>query len=163
MLKARVEGREALMRRLYDLVPQAEEYAAEAKLEVVKEAANLISAAAPHRTGNYMENIQGERQDANPDIAPIVGSKSKDPDATAVYAPFIWRFLEFGTKASFAEAPRADKRYKDKSRMTVGKRAHAATPAIPHVFPEWNRYRPTAKKIVNAAINRAVKEVQGKR
>lgn len=128
----------------------AEEYAADAKLEVVKEAANLISAAAPFDTGDYMSEIKGERQADNPNHAPVVGRKSKDPDATAVYAPFIWRFLEFGTKAHL-----------NKGRFAGTQ--HPGTLAQPHVFPTWNAYRPTAKKKVNAAINRAVREATGKR
>lgn len=161
-LKAKMMGRAALMRRLNELAPMAEEYAAEAKLEVVKEAANLISAAAPFDTGDYMSKIKGERQADNPNHAPVVGQKSKDPDATAVYAPFIWRFLEFGTKASAGESPRPDRRYKSGKIMTAGKRAHAATPAIPHVFPTWNEFKPRAKRTINAAINRAVREVRGR-
>lgn len=138
------------MARLRQLAPQAEEYAAEAKLEVVKEAANLISAAAPYRTGEYMNEIKGERQADNPNHAPMVGRKSKDPDATAVYAPFIWRFLEFGTKA-----------HKNKGRFPGTD--HPGTRAQPHVFPTWNNFKPQAKRRINAAINRAVREVQGKR
>lgn len=148
--KAKVMGREALMRRLNELVPNAEEYLAEAKLEVVKEAANLISADAPHDTGDYMSEIKGERQADNPNHAPVVGSKSKDPHAAAVYAPFIWRFLEFGTRAHVNKGKFAGTQ-------------HPGTPAQPHVFPTWRDYKPTAKKKINAAINRAVREVQGKR
>lgn len=161
--KAKMMGREALTRRLNELVPNAEEYAAAAKLEVAKEAANLISAAAPYRSGNYMENIKGERQADNPNHAPVVGQQSKDPHATAVYAPFIWRFLEFGTKARIAEAARPDRRYRRQTKvvMVAAKNAHPGTPAIPHVFPTWNQFRATAKRRVNAAINRSVREVMG--
>ncbi len=162
-LRAKMMGREALMRRLNELAPSAEKYAADAKLEVVKEAAIRISAAAPHDTGDYMNSIKGERQADNPNHAPVVGRQSKDPHATAVYAPFIWRFLEFGTKASPGQAPHRDRRYKDRVVMTQGKRSHAATPAIPHVFPVWRDFKPKARRMVNAAINRAVKEVQGRK
>lgn len=148
--KAKMMGREALMRRLNELAPNADRYAAEAKLEVVKEAANLISADAPYDTGDYMTEIKGERQADNPNHAPVVGRKSKDPDATAVYAPFIWRFLEFGTKA-----------HNNKGRFAGT--MHPGTPAQPHVFPTWNNFKPQAKRRINAAINRAVREVTGKR
>jgi len=160
--KAKVMGRQALMRRLNQLAPNAEKYAAEAKLEVVKEAANLISADAPYRTGNYMQEIKGERQADNPNHAPMVGAKSKDPDATAVYAPYIWRFLEFGTKSRMAEAPRQNRNYRRTAVLTKEKHAHPGTPAQPHVFPTWRAFKPTAKKRINAAINRAVREVTGK-
>lgn len=146
--KARV-SREKLMRRLNELVPNAEIYAAEAKLEVVKEAANMISAAAPYDTGDYMSEIKGERQADNPNHAPIVGTQSKDPNATAVYAPFIWRFLEFGTKAHI-----------NKGRFAGTE--HPGTAAQPHVFPTWRGYRKAAMKKVRDAINRAVREAQGR-
>jgi hypothetical protein len=149
-LKAKMQGRAALMRRLNELAPNAERYAAEAKLEAVKEAANLISADAPHDSGEYMTEIKGERQADNPNIAPVVGRKSKDPDATAVYAPWIWRFLEFGTKAHI-----------NKGRFAGTQ--HPGTPAQPHVFPTWRAFKPRAKKMVNAAINRAVREVTSRR
>lgn len=149
-LKAKVTGRQSLMRRLNELAPNAEKYAAEAKLDVVKEAANLISADAPHDTGEYMYDIKGERQADNPHLAPLIGRTSKDPDATAVYAPWIWRFLEFGTKAHIN---------KGKFAGTI----HPGTPAQPHIFPTWNSFKPTAKKRINAAINRAVREVSRKR
>lgn len=157
-MKAKLMGREALMRRLNELAPMAEEYAAEAKLEVVKEAANLISAAAPFDTGDYMSEIKGERQADNPNHAPVVGQKSKDPDATAVYAPFIWRFLEFGTKPhSLTRNAR-----RDAGRRQTHGGQHPGTMAQPHVFPTWNEFKPRAKRTINAAINRAVREVQGR-
>lgn len=149
-LKAKVTGRAALMRRLNQLAPNAEKYAAEAKLDVVKEAAVMISADAPYDSGDYMAEIKGERQADNPNHAPVVGVKSKDPDAAAIYAPWIWRFLEFGTKA----------------RLNGGQfkgTQHPGTPAQPHIFPTWRAFKPTAKKRINAAINRAVREVMRKR
>ncbi len=148
-LKAKLQGREVLMRHLNEIAPNAEKYAAEAKLEVVKEAASIISADAPYDSGDYMQNIKGERQADNPNHAPIVGTKSKDPDAAAVYAPFIWRFLEFGTQAH-------------ENRGQYAGTMHPGTTAQPHVFPAWRQFKPTAKKRINAAINRAVKEAQGK-
>lgn len=147
-LKAKV-SREKLMRRLNELVPNAEVYAAEAKLEAVKEAANMISAAAPHDSGEYMTKIKGERQADNPGHAPVAGTQSKDPNATAVYAPYIWRFLEFGTKAHINKGQFAGTE-------------HPGTAAQPHVFPVWREYRKTAMKKVRDAINRAVRESQGR-
>jgi len=164
-LKAKVKGRAELMRRLSELAPNAEKYAADAKLQVVKEAANLISAQAPHDSGEYMYNIKGERQADNPNHAPIVGRMSKDPNATAVYAPFIWRFLEFGTKAHNIKAKSGGfLRFTGRDGGTISARSvsHPGTMAQPHIFPVWNDFKPKAKKKINAAINRAVREVQGK-
>lgn len=154
------------MRRLSELAPNAEKYAAEAKLEVVKEAASLISADAPHDTGEYMYDIKGERQADNPHLAPLIGRKSKDPDATAVYAPWMWRFLEFGTKAHTIKAKSAKAlRFQAEDGKTVSAKnvTHPGTTAQPHIFPTWNSFKPTARKRINAAINRAVREAMGKR
>lgn len=148
-LKAKMLGRQALMRRLNELAPSAEKYAAEAKLEIVKEAANIISADAPHDTGEYMSSIKGERQADNPHLAPVVGRTSRDPDATAVYAPYQWRWLEFGTQP-----------HENKGRYAGT--MHPGTQAQPHIFDNWRELKPKAKKRINAAINRAVKEAQGK-
>lgn len=165
-LKAKIQGRAALMRRLNELAPNAQKYSAEAKLEVAKEAADLISAAAPFDTGDYMYNVKGERQADNPHLAPVVGKTSKDPDATAVYAPWIWRFLEFGTKAHTIKAknkPTLKFAGADGGVVSKAQVSHPGTAAQPHVFPTWNEFKPRAKKRISAAINRAVREVMGKR
>jgi hypothetical protein len=155
--KTTIMGREALTRRLDALVPEANKAAAVAKLEVIQELAKRVAGRAPvGATGEYKASIKGERQADNPDKMPLGGVKSKDPDATALYADYIWKFLEYGTKASPGEAPRRDRRYKTITVLTKGKRAHRATPAQPHVMYTWKAYRKAAKAKISRAISKAV-------
>jgi hypothetical protein len=164
--KAKVLGREALMKKLEKITPGATEAAAEAKIEAAKEAASLISAAAPYETGEYMESIQGGRQADHPDAHRIgTSTSSKDPDATGVYADYIWRFLEFGTaphKIAAKAKPRLVFRGKDGRFVSKKSVEHPGGHAEPHVFPTWSEFRPEAKKMINKAVNDAVKRSLGK-
>lgn len=148
--KTKVLGREALNRRLRELAPKAEEAVEKAKLEVAKEAASRIAAKAPvGSTGDYKASIKGEFQRNNPGKKPFGGEQTKDPDATAVYGEFIWRFLEFGT------APHIN------GGLFKGTK-HPGTARQPHIFPTWRAYRPKALRKIRNAINKAVREAMGK-
>lgn len=164
--KTKVLGREALMRKLERITPGVTEAAAEAKLEAVKEAANLISADAPHDSGEYMESIQGDFQKNRPGIVPVGGRQSKDPDAAAVYADFRWRWLEFGTaphKIVAKNKPALIFRAKGGGPIIVAEEVHhPGSRAHPHVFSNWTEYRPKAKRKISKAINDAVKRSLGK-
>jgi HK97 gp10 family phage protein len=162
--KAKIAGREELMRRLERITPGVTEAAAEAKLEAVKEAANLISADAPHKTGEYMESIQGDFQKNRPGITPVGGRKSKDPDAVGVYAPWYWRFLEFGTAPHKIKAKSKPALvFRDGGPIIVAEEVmHPGSRAQPHVFPTWKEYKPKAKRKIAKAVNDAVKRSLGK-
>lgn len=164
--KVKVAGREELMRRLERITPGVTEAAAEAKLEAVKEAANLISADAPHDSGEYMESIQGDFQKNRPGIVPVGGRQSKDPDAVGVYASHIWRWLEFGTaphKIKAKAKPALVFRAKGGGPIIVAEEVdHPGSRAQPHVFPNWREYKPKAKRKISKAINDAVKRSLGK-
>lgn len=163
--KVKVAGREELMRRLERITPGVTEAAAEANLEVAKEAANLISADAPHDSGEYMESIRGGFQRDNPGIVPVGGRKSKDPDAVGVYADWYWRFLEFGTaphKIKAKNKPALVFRGADGSLVSTKEVMHPGSRAQPHVFPTWKEYRPKAKRKIAKAVNDAVKRSLGK-
>jgi len=162
-IRAKVLGRDALMRNLEKITPGVTKAAAEAKLEAAKEAANLISAAAPFKTGEYMESIQGGRQADNPN-AHYIGRRSKDPDATGIYASFIWRFLEWGTAPHLIKGRGKNLVFKgeDGRIVSVPSVDHPGARAHPHIYPTWKEFRPKAKKMVNQAVNNAVKASLGK-
>lgn len=162
--KVKVAGREELMRRLERITPGVTEAAAEAKLEAVKEAANLISADAPHDSGEYMESIQGDFQKNRPGIAPVGGKQSKDPDAVGVYADWKWRFLEFGTAPHKIKAKAKPALvFRDGGPIIVAEEVnHPGSRAQPHVFPAWREYKPKAKRKIAKAVNDAVKRSLGK-
>ncbi|MER9170916.1 HK97 gp10 family phage protein [Mesorhizobium australicum] len=162
--KATVIGREALMRKLDAIAPGAIAATAEVKLEVAREAARRIEAAAPvGATGAYKDSIIGARQADMPG-SPAVGIASKDPDACGVYADFRWKFLEFGTKPHLIKGRNGKKlafMAGDKL-VSVDSVSHPGARAEPHVFPTWKAYKATAKRKISTALRKAVKQAMGK-
>ncbi|MEJ5020619.1 HK97 gp10 family phage protein [Ochrobactrum vermis] len=160
-IKATIQGREALNRRLRQLVPDAEKNAAEAKLQIANEAANAIAAKAPigpatdpftgkpRQAGKYRASIKGGLQRDNAGKIGIGQSRTKDPDATGVYAEYIWRFLEFGTKPHI-------------NKGAAPGTHHPGTAKQPHIFPTWRAMQRKAKRRVRDAINKAVRKARGK-
>lgn len=154
----KMQGRAELTRRLERLVPGVTEAAAKAKLEVAQEAAAKIAAAAPG-TGNYKSRIKGERQADNPNKGGTVKTRghreSEDPDATGVYAPFFWRFLEFGTaphSTALGGGTVLGKKKADPGKLHPGSRK------FPHVYPTWRSMKPKAKRRIANAINKYIRE-----
>lgn len=164
VLKVKVIGREALTKRLRQLAPKAIEAMDKVKMEVAQEAAAAIAANAPKSAdgGAYAASIKAEYQNANPDKEVFGARKSKDPTAVGIYGSYIWRFLEYGTKASLGSASRVDRRYKAGNVMTQAKGAHAATPAQPHVFPVWRGMRKKALSKIRRTLNKGIREAMGK-
>ncbi|PBB94969.1 HK97 gp10 family phage protein [Mesorhizobium sp. WSM3862] len=159
-IKTKIIGREALQRRLDELVPEAATAAAEAKLEVAQELASRIASRAPVDSGDYKASIRGGRQADNPGILPVGGKQSKDPDATAVYADFIWRFLEFGTAPHVIKGKNGGNVVfagSDGGLVSVPSVAHPGSRAHPHVFYTWKALRKVAKAKISRAISKAVK------
>ncbi len=160
MIKAKVLGREALTKKLNQVAPLANKYAAEAKLQIATEAADKISDRAPisnsATAGDYAASIQGGKTSDRPSAKALVGaSASKDPDATGVFAAWIWHFLEFGTRphnVAKGGGTVAGRKQRDGARM------HPGTRAQPHVFPTWRSMKAKAKKKISDAISRGVRE-----
>lgn len=142
-MKAKVLGREALTRRLNELAPNVEKYAAAAKLEIAQDAAKQIAARAPRDTGDYAESIEGGLLSSRPRQQQIGIQATKDKDATGVFGKFTWRWLEFGT------APHA-----------IGSGVHPGTAAQPHIFPTWRSLKKKARRKLLAAVNKAVREAR---
>ncbi|HWL05003.1 MAG TPA: HK97-gp10 family putative phage morphogenesis protein [Xanthobacteraceae bacterium] len=132
-VKAKWQGREAVMRRLRQLVPEAEKEAAKAQLEAAQELAAAVAARAPTRTGNYRDSVQGGRLADGPGQQLVGIRGTKDPNATGIFARFIWRFLEFGTQTQ---------------------------PAQPHIFPTFRAMRKRIRRKVAGAVNKAVRKAK---
>lgn len=164
MIKAKVLGREALTKKLNAVAPLANKYAAEAKLQIAEDAAEQISDRAPFSnsstSGDYAASIQGGRISDRPNAKALVGATaSKDPDATGVFAAWIWHFLEFGTRphnVAKGGGTALGKKQKEGARM------HPGTRAQPHIFPTWRSLRAKAKKRINDAVWRGVREAMKK-
>lgn len=138
-VKAKFLSREKTMRLLNDIVPEAEKELAKAKIESAQSLAGKIKPRAPGpRTGKYQASIQADLLANRPKERSVGGNglnnQTKDPNATGVFADFIWRFLEFGT-------------------VKMAKR--------PHIFPTYRQERPKIKRKMAAAVRKAVRKAKG--
>lgn len=161
-LKATVLGREALTKKLNDLAPNVEKYAAPAKLQAAELLAEAIRVAAPRgATLEYAESIDGDLLSSHPAQKQVGVTKTKDPTATGIFAEFIWRFLEFGT-APHNTAKGGGTDAGQKQAASGGGNMHPGTAAQPHIFPTYRAMKPRIKRLISAAVNRAVREAMGK-
>jgi len=137
-------GREALYRRLNQLLPNVEQEIAVEQLEGAKELANRIRPRAPRNTGHYSNTIEADRLSNRPSDRRVGGKvkttsagktviATKDPNATGIFAEFIWRFLEFGTVKMAAR---------------------------PHIFPTYRAYRKRLRQRIAGAVNKAVRKAK---
>lgn len=145
-IKATVLGRDEVMRRLRAVVPEAEKELAKAQLEGAQELANRIKGRAPRETGRYQASIEADRLANRPGQRRVGGKvkstttgkalgATKDPNATGIFAEYIWRFLEFGT-------------------VKMGAR--------PHIFPTFRAYRKRLRRKMAGAVNKAVKKARNR-
>lgn len=167
-VKAKMLGREATMRKLRKIVPEAETQLAAAQIEVAQEAAGKIAARAPvGETGEYKSSIEGARLADRPGRERVVGGQTtKDPNATGVFAAWFWRFLEFETAPHVIRAKNAPAlRFQGRDGGLISRESvnHPGTPAQPHIFPTWRAYRKTARRKMANAVNRAVRKVMGRK
>jgi len=163
-VRAKFEGREALTRKLRQIVPEAEAEYAKAIEVGAKELAEAIRARAPRKTGTYAASIEAAKvAGRNNAQKPIGVQPTKDPNAWGIFANFYWRFLEFGTKAG-VRGERSGV-FGAKQQKTEGRksyRTHPGSRAFPHVFPTFRAMRKRIRSRVTRSINKAVKKVAGK-
>lgn len=158
MLKAKVQGRSALMKRLNAIIPDADRYTADAKLDAMKELAVQVQRRAPTgETLDYLESIEGDRVADRPATESVGRSPTKDPSAAGLFAKFIWRFLEFGTAPHNTQKGGGTVLGQMKMREGGGYQ-HPGSRPFPHIFPTWRAYQPEAKKKVRNALNKAIRQ-----
>jgi HK97 gp10 family phage protein len=134
-VKAKWEGRDKVMARLRSVLPATEQELASTQVEVARELANRIKPRAPVRTGRYRDSIEGAKLSSRPGDKFIGRGKTKDPNATGIFADFRWRWLEFGT---------------------------VRMPARPHIFPTYRAYRKELRRKMANAVNKAVRRARKK-
>ncbi|MEN5297521.1 HK97 gp10 family phage protein [Brucella sp. TWI559] len=156
------KGRAELINKIRQIAPKAIDKMADAQMAVAQEAVSAMKERAPNRSGDYADSIHAAKQSDNPGKVPFGSRKTTDPNAVGIYASFIWRFLEFGTKSSGGGSERPDRRYKSGKVMSKAKRPHAATPAQPHIFPVWRGMRKKGLRRIRAAVNKGVREAMKK-
>lgn len=162
-LKATISGKDALFRRLTEVAPNVAKYATEAKRKAGDELAEAIRQRAPTgATLEYMGSIEADELANRPQQERVSKAAAKDPTAVGLFAEYIWRFLEFGTSARAAEAPRQNRNYRRTVVLTKERFAHPGTRAQPHIFPTYRAMKPKIMKRIRAAVNKGVREAMKK-
>ncbi|MEB2845926.1 HK97-gp10 family putative phage morphogenesis protein [Endobacterium cereale] len=160
MMSAQLKGRESLMRRLNLLAPNVEKYTAEAKLKAADMLADEIRARAPTGvTLDYMESLDGDLLTSRPAQERVNIAATKDPQATGIFARFIWRFLEFGT-APHSTAKGGGTVIGKKQALANKTGMHPGAVAQPHIFPTYRAMKPKIRRMILAAVNKAVREAR---
>lgn len=133
---AKFENRDAVMRRLSRVAPEANKEVALAQLEAGEDLAERIVQRAPvGATGRYRSSIYADRLSKVGGNGSLVGMRAtKDPNAVGIYALFYWQFLEFGTRKMAAQ---------------------------PHIFPTYRAARKSIKRKIATAVRRALKKSKG--
>jgi hypothetical protein len=158
-LKAQMLGRDKLEAKLNAIAPKAAVYAAAAKLQIAEDAASKIAQGAPRgATLEYAESIEGDFLKNRPKQSQVGIRDTKDLDAAGIFAPFIWRFLEWGT-APHNTVKGGGTKVGQRQTRAQGAQMHPGTRAQPHIFNVWRSMRAGAKKKIQAAVNKAVREV----
>jgi len=137
-IKAKMLGRGKTLALLRSVVPEAEKELAKTQLEEAQKLAGKIKPRAPRKSGAYQASIVGDRLANRPGERAVgrgLQNETKDPNATGVFADYIWRFLEFGT-------------------VNAAKR--------PHIFPTYRQERPRIRRKMAASVRKAVKRVKTK-
>lgn len=162
VFKAKVLGREALTRRLNDLAPNIEKYTAVEKKAAGDDLADAVRLRAPTgETLDYMESIQADVIADRP-AQELMGIRAtKDPTAVGLFAKFIWRFLEFGTRPHNV-AKGGGTVLGKKQTEASGAIMHPGSIAKPHIFPTYRAMKPKIRNRIRNAVNRAIRETRKK-
>jgi HK97 gp10 family phage protein len=161
MAKGKFLGREALTKKLQKLVPEAEKEYAAAIEKSAKELANAIRAAAPEVSGEYKSSIEAIKVSGRNKLAAVGITQTKDPHAWGVYASYIWRFIEFGTKAHIIRPRKLDflSFFRGGKLVTAKQVKHPGSNPRPHIFPTYRAMRKRIRSRVARAVNKAVRKV----
>lgn len=160
-IKARFtpQSRAAVTKRLRELVPAAEAQIAKAQEESAKELAEAIKARAPRKSGRYAESIEaGKLEGRNDGRKPIGMQETKDPNAWGIFASYLWRFIEFGTRPHTIKAKRTSDLvfYVNGQKIVTPQVNHTGTKARPHIFPTYRQYKKRIKRRMQRAIRNAI-------
>ena len=172
-LKAKLVGREKVHRTLNLVQPNIAASLAGMQMKVAIELADKIKAVAPvgdedrkrgRPPGTYRSSIHADRLADRPD-AKFRGrfQRSKDPNATGVFAEWIWRFLEFGTRPHPIPKPGKEGKIMafqgaDGQTKFARRVQHPGSPAHAHIFPVYRAERKNMRRRMARVVNRALKK-----
>lgn len=155
-----------MTRRLEQMAPLAAKYTADEKLAIANEAAAQMSASAPRgETGAYAASIQGDKLSNRAGRASVGGgiNQTKDPDATGIFADYIWRFLEFGAAGHVIKAKSSTTLSNGSGEFFGPNVKHPGSTARPHIFHNWRAMRKKSAARIRRAALKGVKEALGKK
>lgn len=147
------------MRRLRELAPNAEAQIAKAQEESAKELAEAIRSRAPRESGRYADSIEaGKIQGRNDGRKPIGIQETKDPNAWGIFASYLWRFIEFGTRPHTINPKKASNLsfVVDGRRVVTQQVSHPGAEKQPHIFPTYRQYKKRIRRRVLRAIRLAI-------
>jgi HK97 gp10 family phage protein len=159
-IKARIQGRDIVMRRLNGLAPKATVAAATAIEVGVKELAETIKSRSPVASGEYRNSIIAAKLSGRNDSRKPIGiTATKDPNAWGIFADFLWRFLEFGTRPHTIKAKNTSDLvfFSKGNKIVTPQVAHPGTSPQPHIFNTYREMRKRIRRRIATAINKALK------
>lgn len=153
------QSRAAVTKRLRELAPNAEAQIAKAQEDSAKELAEAIKARAPRKSGRYAESIEaGKLAGRNDGRKPIGMQETKDPNAWGVFASYLWRFIEFGTRPHTITAKKKPNLVftVDGRRVVTKQVNHPGMEKRPHIFPTYRGMKKRIRRRVLTAIRKAI-------
>lgn len=135
-IKFVLRNREKVLAEINRLAPSITTALADAQMKVAQDLAKKIRGYAPVHTGIYRSSIIGDRLSNHPQQKLVGGGIGipKDPNATGIFASYLWRWLEFGTQKM---------------------------PARPHIFPVYRARKPYILRKLRLTVNNALKARMG--
>jgi HK97 gp10 family phage protein len=162
-MRARItpQSRDAVMKRLRALVPEAEAASADAIQKGAQELADAIRSRAPRESGEFEGSVQADKLSNRPGKQAVGITGTKDPNAWGVFANYIWRFLEFGTRPHTIKAKNAPALVFNVGgkKITTQQVAHPGIKAKNFIFPTYRQYKKRIRRRVATSINKAIKAV----
>ena len=146
MFKSKMSGKQRIFQQLIRVAPAVKSELDDGLKKGVQELETSARSFAPKKSGAYAQSINGKplkRGDGIP--------------AYGLFASWVWRFIEFGTKPA-----RKGQRIIDTGgNSRKARRSHPGTRPRPHIFPAFRILRKRIRSRTTRVINKAVKRVTG--
>lgn len=164
-LRAKIsrESRDAVMKRLRAVVPDIDQQLEVAQRRAAEELAAAIKARAPVDSGEYRDSIKAVKLAGVDHREKLTGIQmTKDPNAYGIRALYVWRFLEFGSRAHKIKARRKPElvfRASNGALVRTQEVSHPGTAAKPHIFPTYRAMKKKIRRRISTAVNKALKGI----
>lgn len=173
-------NRKDVLEKLAMVDPNIEVAIAGMQMKVARDLAEKIKKHAPvgrpenrrpgRTPGTYRDSIHAARLADHPGKKLFAGSgniqMTKDPNATGIFAEWIWHFLEFGTNPHAIRARSAPLlifRGSDGQLRAAAEVSHPGSPRQPHIFPVYRAEKKNMRRRIARAMRTAIKRAMEKR